>query len=208
MELRSVIKIAIRYLAVLVAVVAFIFWQIGPPLHWLPSVPKGQEELGNLLTLVLAFLSALALFEVSRAFDKSEEERTLQRTSNALKRIEDALHKKVDLVKSPSAPTEYIDLWSGFTEKYWVYNPSYRGIEKKPGMDRNKLVNEVFVPRYRDPKFTGAFYLFLTKDHEGQQDLDEFRTLMKEVNKRCPQISKKLEIRELKDEAAAENPEV
>lgn len=212
MNRRSVIKIIVRYLAVLTAVVIFVFWTAGNLLHWFPGAPKFEEEVETLLRIALAMLSALVLYEILRGLDKLEEEKVTQGMWASLRRLGEALHRnvdvKVDVVKSPSGPTEaaeYAELFSGFTEKYFVYNPSYRGKVEVPGPGRQEIIRDVFVPRYRDPNFR-AFYLFLTKD--GKQDLDEFRALMKDVKEQCPEVSTKLQVKELKGEAAAEDAEV
>jgi hypothetical protein len=217
-------KVFLQRFALIVTLVAAGAWFIGRPLGWfskLANTPEGFAQLEQLLGLILVLLSGLAIYEVVRTFEKSEEqdqskktvetftqiENSLRRVENSLQRIEKPLQQKVNLMKSPSTQEEYGALWFGYTGVYYVYNPCFR-VETRPGMDQAKLIKEVFVPRYGDSNLTKAYYLFLTKDDDGKNELNKFRALMRETLKLCPQVVAKLEVKELTDKASGEDSEV
>jgi hypothetical protein len=174
--------------------------------------PESLKYLEGLLYLVVGMVTALAIYEVLRSFEKSVAETNEAETREAVQRIEKALQdeareRKVSVVKSPSATPEYIELWSGFTGYYYAYNACYQ-VEQRPGIDSNEIIKKVFVARYADPKFTKACYLFLTKDDAGKGDLEKFRAFMKRVKALCPDVVDKVEVKELQDKAAREDSEV
>jgi F0F1-type ATP synthase assembly protein I/predicted transcriptional regulator len=203
-------KVFLQRFALSVTLVAGVTWAIGRSLGWfskLANTPEGFAQLEGLLGLILGLLSGLAIYEVLRTFEKAAEQDQSRETVETVRRIEKSLQRKVDVVKSPSTPEEYVGLWSGYTDLYWVYNPCYR-VENRPGIDQAEVIKKVFVPRYRDSKFKKAFYLFLTKDDTGKNDLNEFRTFVRETRKLCPEVVTKLEVKELTEKASGEDSEV
>jgi hypothetical protein len=78
-----------------------------------------------------------------------------------VQRLEKSKLSKLEFSQAPSTVADYAEIWSGFTGHDYVYNPSYQ-VERKPGLDNDELVREVFIPRFENPKFKKAHYLFLT----------------------------------------------
>jgi hypothetical protein len=196
----------LRFAGLIIGLIAIIYWGVGRLAHWLPKEDLGQ--IVNLLSIALAILTALFFYELVRAVERVDEQKERHQTTEVLEKIHKDLQSKVRFVKSPSSTQEYIELWSGYTNTYWAYNPSFKGIEYRPGMDLPELVTRVYIPRYRDARFNKALYLFLTEDEAGRQDLEEFGLLMKQVKESCPDIVRKLEVRELKEKAASADGEI
>lgn len=196
----------LRFSGLLLAAGAVFYWQVGRLVGWYPT--EGSGQIGVLLSIVLAMLIALVFYEVVRAFEKIEEQKVSHQTAEALRKIQKDLQNKVRFAKSPSSNQEYIELWSGYTDIYWAYNPSFQGIEYRPGMELPELITKVYVPRYRDARLKKALYLFLTKDEAGRKDLEEFGLIMNQVKALCPEALRKLEVKELKEKAACDDGEI
>jgi len=114
------------------------------------------------------------------------------------------------LVACPtSKPSVYVDLFGGFTQTYYAYNPAY-AIEKKSVLtDAEKaLIKEVYVPRYKAVGNCTARYLFLTRDEEGKKSLEKFKELMIKVAAGSPNTVKSLHVKEIKTEHAATHDEI
>jgi Domain of unknown function (DUF4062) len=74
---------------------------------------------------------------------KNIEQKVDQLTSDAVKKIQKALNVKVDVVRDPTTLKAYAEVWSGFMDEYWAYNPSFQGIENSPSMERAELITSV-----------------------------------------------------------------
>jgi len=135
--------------------------------------------------------------------DRLKESERVEEDSAKLGRIaESVFDKKAELRRRPSTPEEYDYLWGGLKGRYYVYNPSYR-------VDKNieDGIIKIFVHRYQSTDFQ-ARYLFLTKDQSGQDDLAAFRRLMAGVKQECPEVVKKIKVKELKTREASSEAEL
>jgi hypothetical protein len=145
------------------------------------------------LLLVDALLASWRRYDDERAV--SDIRRSLERLEEAAKRAEKQVNASVS--KPPSSIEDYKALYSGFTGIYSAFNPSYTN-EGKPGLRNDKLIDEIFYPRFAHYQFEKAHYLFFTGDDDGLNHLDVFRTLMKKVREKHSTVSDKLEVRHIK----------
>lgn len=218
-------KVLFQRIALICALAAVVIWGVGKLLGWFAN-PDGFARLEILLGMLLAMVSALTLYEILRSFEKSEDKAeidTLKKgnteilelvrrdhleTLEALNQLAKSLRRNIDVSKSPSSLAEYIEIWSGFTENYWAYNPSYYQLEKRPGLDLREIVTQVHVPRFKNAGFKKAFYLFLTADAAGKNDLDEFFKIVHMAEKLYSDVRQKIEVRQRTDKASADDGEV
>jgi hypothetical protein len=195
---------------------------------WLGVAAIIYDDVKGLLTnAVFPVLMALAAAEIVRSIGTRRYERkvseihglttSLHGSADArdvrdreTNRMVKSLYKEsvcgVHIENCPHERDEYIDMWSDFVDEYRAYNPCYRLERGGPGIREAAI--EVFVRRYSDPAFKKAFYLFLTKDDEGRDDLAAFRKLIAEVVNRCPHVEGKVEVRERKDLEAVRDCEI
>lgn len=177
----------------------------------------GKPSEGQVQGFTLAIVSTLIIAQVSRSISRQAERREISSMQAALEEVIQTVRTEtnlvmqllgtgISLVKCPEDARAYIELWSGFEGNYFAYNPSYR-IDNFPGVNRTDIIREVFVARYENKRFDKASYLFLTGDHLGKKDLDDFKKLMKEAKEMAPDIGTKLEVRERKDLKASGDSE-
>ena len=160
------------------------------------------------LPLILTLLTLLAINEVVKSIAQPTERTTIQGMHETLNRIENLLlPQKVVAIESPDSLQDFVELWGGFKGYMYAYNPTYRA-EIRPGASsKPELIRDLWAPRYSDPEFKMAYYLFLTGDDEGKKDLNLFIEFMKEVEKECREINSKLKVRALASRAASEEAE-
>jgi len=128
---------------------------------------------------------------------------SLNRLEDAAKRAERLINASVS--KPPASTEDYKALYSGFTGIYSAYNPSYTN-EGKPGLPNEKLIDQIFVPRFAHRDFEKAHYLFFTEDADGKRHLEVFRTLMKKVRDKLshlPNFPDRIEVRQIKRSSSA-----
>jgi len=178
-----------------VAAAVFLLTEI---LHWLPWFHVEVPVMGVLIVIMICILMLVAdrLKEADQARENTEK---LHRIANYVSDL-----KGVALRTRPSTPEEYEYLWGGFTGNYYVYNPSYR-VDEDTG--EKEIVN-ILSRRYQDPRFVKAQYLFLTKDIAGQNDLRTFCRLMTGVERHCPDVVNKIQIKQISKKAASSAPEM
>jgi hypothetical protein len=218
-------KVLFQRIALICALVAVVIWGVGKLLGWFAN-PDGFARLEVLLGMLLAMVSALTVYEILRSFEKSEDKaeiNSLQKrnteilelvkedhveTLDALNRLAKSLRRNIDVLKSPSSLAEYKEIWSGFTENYWAYNPSYCRLEKTTGLNLSEIVAHVQVPRFKNKSFKKGFYLFLTADAAGKSELDEFFKMVCMVERLYPDVREKIEVRQLTDKASTADGEM
>lgn len=177
------------WLVYIVAVV-FVLWHLLHALQWIHLEPP---EHGFLFFAVIGILTLAA----DRIWETEETKEQVEAITTKLSTAYEALlDKRVSLRSRPSESQEYAYLWGGYTGSYRVYNPSYR-VDNQ--VKEDEIVN-LLVHRYRDPNFEEARYLFLTGDDAGCEDLKRFSRLMKRVQKHCPNVHKKVLVKEIKTE--------
>ncbi|MBV8586526.1 MAG: hypothetical protein JO308_09595 [Verrucomicrobia bacterium] len=198
-------KIVLQQIALICALIASLIWFVGQPLlFWSWTITQRLEIYS---ALILVFVSAVAISELIRAFERRQEQVYIKETAEGVQRLEKSKLSKLEFSQAPSTVAEYTEIWSGFTGHYYVYNPSYQ-VERKPGLDNNELVRDVFIPRFENPKLKKAHYLFLTGDELGKKDLIEFARLMRMVKAKLPKLCEKLEVRVLRDQPSEADAEV
>jgi hypothetical protein len=161
----------------------------------------------QLLPAVLTAVALLAITEVTASVEISEERTEVQSVFSIVDRLERLYSKSnVVLAKYPETFEQYYDLWGGFEDNYYVYNPAYR-VEQRPGLSSEELIERVYVARYRNRKFDKAHYLFLTGDGDGETDFATFCKMVNDIRKTCPEIVSKLEVKKISTEKAAASGE-
>jgi len=176
------------------AAIIFLLMDLLHEVKWLPwELPP--EGLLIVITICITMLVADRLKEGEEVKENAEK---LNRIANSL------FGKGVNLRRRPSTQEEYDYLWGGYTGKYYVYNPSYR-VDKNTGEEE---IVEIFVHRYQNPRFERARYIFLTKDDPGKADLAIFKRLMASVKQKYPDVTKKVELKELKNREASSEAEI
>lgn len=181
-----------------VLAISFLAWHLLHALGWI------SQEVPHEGLLILTTVGILTLTG-DRLWESGETKEQAQENSKRLSMISQAfLDARVALRGRPSESEEYAYLWGGYTGCYRVYNPSYR-------VDENVTEDEIvklFVHRYGNPNFHQARYIFLTEDAAGQEDLSHFCRLMKLVKHKCPNVAKKVLVKEIKNKKSASTCEM
>jgi hypothetical protein len=162
------------------------------------------------LFLIAGMVAALSLNAVISAINEAGERKKSDEIAEHLKRVEDRVTALSDgygtLTPPPRDDDEYSRLWGGFKGKYYAYNPAFE-LERNTGLGHHKkLVERVFLPRYKDGN-TLAYYLFFTGDEHGRKNRDDFVQLMS-CSKQCDKIRKYIQAKELPGRPAVGNAEM
>ena len=189
---------------VYILAVVFLLWHLLHALHWIPLEPPEQ---GFLFFAVISILTLAAdrIWETEETKERVEEIRAetreqVKEITTKLSRVyQGFFDRRISLRDRPSQSEEYDYLWGGYTGIYRVYNPSYR-VENQVKEDE---IVKIFVDRYQDSNFKEARYLFLTGDEAGCEDLKRFSKLMKRVQEQCPNVHKKILVKEINEKAGS-----
>jgi hypothetical protein len=186
---------------VYISSIVFFVWHFLHSVEWISSKPPESGVLW-LVLICIFIITADRIWETEETKERVDEigketQVQVEEITMKLSRVYQALlDSRVTLRSRPSESEDYAYLWGGYTGLYRVYNPSYR-VETQVKEDE---IVEMFVHRYRDPNFKESRYLFLTGDEAGCEDLKRFSGLMKRVQKQCPNIHKKILVKEIKTE--------
>lgn len=178
--------------------VGFLLWHL---LHALGWVAQEAPHDGLLLFTTVGILTLVG----DRLWEGEQIKEQAQENTKKLAMISQVLlDKRIALRSRPSESEDYAYLWGEYTGNYRVYNPSYRV---------DTIVNEdeivkILLDRYRNPNFKEARYVFLTGDKAGQDDLSRFCELMKRVKQACPDVARKVRVREVKTKESSSACEI
>lgn len=164
----------------------------------------------NLLQVFLFTIFLLATSLISSLEESREERGNIENmVEDVYSIIEDSSIKpRTYLVRLPESADEYDRLWGGFQREYFAYNPGYHVEENTVLVDQDtQMIEEVYVPRYKDSKFHHAYYLFLTGDNDGKGDFERFTKLMRATEEKCPEVVGKLSVKKIEDKPAARESE-
>lgn len=95
----------------------------------------------------------------------------------------------------PSSFDDYVVGWGDYEGDMFAFNPTF---EESPPIQRDyeRVIERVYVARYKNPQFFKAHYLFFTGDDTGRRQLDLFKDLMKRVAKKTKSVRTKIFIKQ------------
>lgn len=205
------LKFLFQKATLIASVLVFLFWVGARAFGYYGAVDDsgaGFISLNRMLNILLGLSGVLAIAEIARAFERPDEQKLAKKMAEDVEAIRKALPgAQAEFVSFPKEEREYTALFSGFSGTYLAYNPCYH-LEQRPGLDREALVENVYMKRYKDPNFKKAHYLFLTGDTEGRKDLENFRELMTETLRLTKEVRAKIEVRQLDRKKACSEAEV
>jgi len=102
--------------------------------------------------------------------------------------IENELRIRLADVLSPNNEEDYSAAWCGFTGDYYAYNPVY---VYSPDERPQWIADEIFVPRFKDQRFTEAKYLFFTGKGENETANKSIRLFCSIINQTMNRIGDK-----------------
>lgn len=156
------------------------------------------------LSIALGLLAALALSDIIQSNDLRAILKQLSSSSrfteNTSKILRELTKEKMELhaeLLDPLNFEEYKSAWRGFTGTYFAFNPVYAPEEF---LDTKGLVDDVYLPRFSDPEFEKAFYLFYIDQNQGGKNLEIFHSILSRIQKEIGrELDSKIEIRLLRE---------
>ena len=159
-------------------------------------VGLGRLEPEFLLPYLSAGLGLIAFNALIQSHLRQEERESILAIKNL---IENKALPKIRSIEPPRSNVDnYIKIWGGFeSHEYRAFNPSFTIEPILAENDQRRVINSVFVPRYKNQNFEGRYLFFLRKEKD--EDLEEFVRNMNKVRKHC-EMGDRLHIRVLRGE--------
>ena len=193
---------------------------------WLTFWPS-HASVDAALAGIFGILVLLCIHQIRMEFRDADEAKVAANLSDRFEIVEQAINafaqrsdhvigalqnigRMIDCPTGDSSSGDvYVSLFGGFSGPFQAYNPAYNIEHESLTAMELKLVEEVYVPRYKNPVSCSARYLFYTGDQEGRNSLDRFKKLMRKVLERgCEQVISSIHIREVKKKRAEAHEEV